>query len=116
MEVRPSRRADVAPDGAKSVLAVGQPDVPAIVDRQHDELRSDVADELLERAMQLVAAAFAARADDQVRLARLDRRDELRDVVRVVRAVGVDEDEDLVVGLVEREAQRFALAAPVVAG
>ena len=80
--MRPSLRADVAADRAEAVLAVGQPDVPAIVDREHDELRADVADELLERAVQLVAAALAARADDEVGLAGLDRRDQRGNVVR----------------------------------
>ena len=85
-DVRPRLPADVAADRAKAVLAVGEAHVPAVVDRQHDDLRADVPDELLERAVQLVAAAFAARADDQVGLAGHDRRHQRREC-RAARAI-----------------------------
>src|SRR5262245_12028101 len=31
---------DIFPDRAEAILAVGQPDIPAVVDSQHDELRA----------------------------------------------------------------------------
>ena len=64
--------------------------------------------------MQLVAAAFAARADDQVGLAGPDRRDQRRDVARIVRSVRVDEHDDVAGRFVERQAQRVALALAAV--
>jgi hypothetical protein len=45
---------------------------------------------------------------------RFDRRDERGDVLRIVRAVGVDEDDDAGGGGVDREPERLALAAAVV--
>src|SRR3972149_11429673 len=59
---------DVAPNRAESILTVGEPDVPAIVDRQRNQLRADIPDELFDRAVQFVAAAAAAGSDDHVGL------------------------------------------------
>src|SRR4029453_11649159 len=66
--------------------------------------------ELLDRAVQFVAAAFAARPDHHVGGARLDWAHQRGNVLRVVGAVGVDEDDDLAGGQVERAAQRLTLA------
>src|SRR4030095_14292940 len=43
IRAKPQLLADVTFDGAKSVLTIGQPDAPPVVDRQHDQLRPDVA-------------------------------------------------------------------------
>jgi len=111
---QPEAARHVGADGAEAVLTVGEPDVPAVVDRQHDQLRPDVADQLIERAVELIAAAFAARGDDQVGLAGADGLDEFRDVGGLVRAVGVDEDDNLGGGGSNRHPQRVPLTAAVV--
>src|SRR5438876_9637363 len=48
---------DVLSNGTKAILAVGEAHIPPVVDRQHDELGSEIANELLDGAVQLVAAA-----------------------------------------------------------
>ena len=64
--------------------------------------------------MQLVAAALATRSDHEIRVAGFDRSHQFRDVERIVRAVGVDEDEDAGRGLIDRDPQRLTLAVTVI--
>ena len=64
--------------------------------------------------MELVAAAFAARAYHHVRVACEDRRYHRWDIFRLVRAIRVDENDDFARGLVQRHSERLAFAFSVV--
>ena len=64
--------------------------------------------------MQFVAAAFSARTDHHVGFIGTNRRNEFGNVVRIVRTVGVDEDQDPARALGDRQAQRLAFAAAAV--
>src|SRR4249920_129271 len=62
----PERARGILAQRAKSVLAVGQPDLPPVVDGEHDELRTDIAEQLLGGAVKLVAAAARAGRNDEL--------------------------------------------------
>ena len=78
------------------------------------QLRSEIANELLDGAVQLVAAAFAARPHDHIGLAGHNRRDHRGNIFRLVRSVGVDEDDHIAGRFIERQPERFAFALAVI--
>src|SRR6266540_5195376 len=82
---------DGCADGAKAVLALAQPALEAPVDAGRDERAAGQPKELVEAAMQLARSAFEARAGDVVGSIGADGLDEQRNILWIVRAVGIDE-------------------------
>src|SRR5690606_37146099 len=90
--VRPQRQLadDRGPDRPEAVLALGETDAEPPVDAGRNQRAPRQPKELVEAAVQLARAAHEARARNVIGRALEDWRDEPRDVVGIVRAVGVE--------------------------
>ncbi len=99
-------------DGAESVLAVSQPHILRIVHAQRDDLAAEQPHELLNGGVQFIAAAQHARPRNVVYLPSHDGSHQSRNIVRVVRTVRIDKDQNIAPRLLDGQpdGSAFALA------
>ena len=86
---------DIRSDGAEPVLAVGEADIEPVIYAEGDYVTPHHPYEFTDIAVEFVGAAPHPRAGDMVGVSRDNRLHQPRDIVGRVRAVGVDEDEDI---------------------
>lgn len=106
---------DVGADGAKTVLRIRQAGAEAAIDQVGDEGGTGEAEKFVAAAVKLVGAAEEAGAGDVFGFAGFDGSDEKRDIDRIVRAVGVDENADVGFDVSDGFAERGAFAAAGIA-
>lgn len=105
---------NIAAYRAKAVEHVRETDIPSMVQNHHDEVATERADEPSPTDFHVLAAPRPTRADNEVGPSFENRADEPRNVVRLMRAVTVEEEDNVSFGVRDPDLHRVSLAFAVV--